>query len=39
MKEIAQKEKDGPRGFPILWIKIINEDFQTEKRNAKTREV
>ena len=35
MKEIAQKEKNGPRGFPILWIKIMSEDFQTEKKECK----
>ena len=37
VREIGEKEAGESRGFPILWMGIIEEVFQTEKRSVKTR--
>ena len=36
VREIGWKEAEGLRGFPILWMKIMEDDFQMEGKNAKT---
>ena len=37
VKEIDQKEAGESRGFPISWMEIIDDVFQMEGKNARTR--
>ena len=37
VREIGRKEAGESRGIPILWMGMIEDVFQMEKRNAKFR--
>ena len=37
VREIGRKKAGKSRDFPILWMGIIEDIFQMEGRNAKTR--
>ena len=37
MREIGRKEAGESRGFPILWMEIIEDVFQMEGKDAKTK--
>ena len=38
MKEIGRKKAGEPRGFPFLWMGIIEDVFQMEEKECKDRE-
>ena len=38
MREIGQKEAGESRGFPILWMEIIEDVFQVEGKECEDRE-
>ena len=38
VREIDRKEAGEPRGFPILWMGIIEEVFQMEEKECKYQE-
>ena len=38
VRQIGQKEAEELRGFPILWIGIIEEVFQMEGKECKVHE-
>ena len=38
VKKIGQKEAGESRGFPILWIRIIEDVFQMEGKQCKDQE-
>ena len=38
VREIDRKEAGESRGFPILWIGIIEDVFQTEGKEGKVQE-
>ena len=37
VREIGQKEAGDSRGFPILWMGIMEDVFQMEGKECKTR--
>ena len=37
VREIGRMEAEESRGFPILWMKIIEDVFQMKERNAATK--
>ena len=37
VSEIGRKEVEESRGFPILWMRIMEDVFQMKERNAKIR--
>ena len=38
VREINRKEAEDSRGFPILWIRIIEDVFQMEGKECKDQE-
>ena len=38
VREIGRKEPGGSRGFPILWVGIIQDVFQMEGKECKVQE-
>ena len=38
MREIGRKEAGESRGFPILWMGMIEEVFQMERKECKNQE-
>ena len=38
MREIGRKEAGKSRGFPILWMEIIEDVFQMEGKECKVQE-
>ena len=38
VREIGQKEAGESRGFPILWMGIIGDVFQMERKECKVQE-
>ena len=38
VREIGRKEAGGSRGFPILWVGIIQDVFQMEGKECKVQE-
>ena len=39
VREIGRKEAGGSRGFPILWMGIIEDVFQKKGRECKDQEI